>query len=186
MLSDSFSSPGCRACWSLCRPWSHSSLHPAYIEIQCLGQVTKLVVSVPRGTKEEIKQTIEKDYYRLDFTLDKIRPNYFFDETCQGSVPQAIQAFLESTSFEDAIRNAISIDGDSDTIAAITGAIAGAFLECRQKLGKVHTGIWTHPSKRSSTEMKIIRNYSEPPLKSCKFYSENEYLCIKTGNMHKY
>jgi len=52
--------------------------------------------------------------------------NYEFDATCQGSVPQAIIAFLESSDFEDAIRNAISIGGDSDTIAAITGSIAEA------------------------------------------------------------
>ena len=49
------------------------------------------------------------------------------DETCQGSVPQALEAFFESTSFEDAIRNAISIGGDSDTIGAITGSVAGAY-----------------------------------------------------------
>lgn len=59
-------------------------------------------------------------------SLDSIRKDYKFDETCQGSVPQAIIAFLESTDFEDAIRNAISIGGDSDTIAAITGSIAEA------------------------------------------------------------
>lgn len=59
-------------------------------------------------------------------SLDSIRKDYEFDETCQGSVPQAIIAFLESMDFEDAIRNAISIGGDSDTIAAITGSIAEA------------------------------------------------------------
>ena len=59
-------------------------------------------------------------------SLDSIRKDYEFDETCQGSVPQAIVAFLESTDFEDSIRNAISIGGDSDTIAAITGSIAEA------------------------------------------------------------
>ena len=59
--------------------------------------------------------------------MDEIRPSYRFDETCQGSVPQAIEAFLESKDFEDAIRNAISIGGDSDTIAAITGSIAEGF-----------------------------------------------------------
>lgn len=63
----------------------------------------------------------------MDFTLDKIRPAYRFDVSCQGSVPQAIEAFLESTGFEDAIRGAISIGGDSDTIAAITGSIAEAY-----------------------------------------------------------
>lgn len=77
--------------------------------------------------KEEIKSALIRDYYPLDFTLDEIRPSYEFDVSCQGSVPQAIEAFVESTSFEDAIRNAVSIGGDSDTIAAICGAVAGAF-----------------------------------------------------------
>ena len=76
--------------------------------------------------KDEIKERIEKDYYKLDFTLDSIRDCYKFNETCQGTVPQAITAFLESTSFEDTIRNAISIGGDSDTLAAIAGSIAEA------------------------------------------------------------
>ena len=67
-------------------------------------------------------------YYPLDFTLDQIRPTYKYDVSCQGSVPQALEAFFESTSFEDAIRNAVSIGGDSDTIAARTGAIAEAFF----------------------------------------------------------
>ncbi|MBR3821972.1 MAG: ADP-ribosylglycohydrolase family protein, partial [Kiritimatiellae bacterium] len=75
----------------------------------------------------EIREVIVKDYYPLNFTIDEIRPHYKFDVSCQGSVPQALQAFFESTSFEDAIRNAISIGGDSDTIAAITGAVAGAY-----------------------------------------------------------
>ena len=78
-------------------------------------------------SKEEIKAVIVRDYYPLDFTLDEIRPGYEFDVSCQGSVPQAIAAFMESTSFEDAIRNAVSIGGDSDTIAAICGSVAGAF-----------------------------------------------------------
>lgn len=59
-------------------------------------------------------------------TLDEIRPTYQFNESCQDTVPQAIIAFLESTGFEDAIRNAISLGGDSDTLAAITGSIAEA------------------------------------------------------------
>lgn len=79
------------------------------------------------SSKEEIRALIEKDYYKLAFTLDQIRPTYKFDGTCQGTVPQSIEAFLESTSFEDAIRNAISIGGDSDTLAAITGSIAEAY-----------------------------------------------------------
>ena len=75
----------------------------------------------------EIRNVIEKNYYPLDFTLDDIRDSYCFNETCQNTVPQALEAFLESTCFEDAIRNAISIGGDSDTLAAITGAVAGAY-----------------------------------------------------------
>lgn len=75
----------------------------------------------------EIRDYIDKHYYPMNFTLDGIREAYHFDVSCQGSVPQAIMAFLESTSFEDAIRNAISIGGDSDTIAAICGGIAEAY-----------------------------------------------------------
>lgn len=74
-----------------------------------------------------IKSFIEHNYYKIDFTLDEIRPSYQFNETCQDTVPQALEAFFESTSFEDAIRNAISIGGDSDTLAAISGAVADAY-----------------------------------------------------------
>ena len=80
------------------------------------------------ASQEEIRQRIRKDYYPLDQTLDEIRPDYKFNVTCLGSVPQAIEAFLEASDFEDAIRNAISIGGDSDTIAAMAGGIAEAFF----------------------------------------------------------
>ena len=75
----------------------------------------------------DIRTVVERDYYAINFTLDEIRPEYRFNETCQDTVPQAFAAFLESTGFEDAIRNAISIGGDSDTLAAITGSIAQAY-----------------------------------------------------------
>ena len=75
----------------------------------------------------EIRKHINDNYYPMDFTLDSIRDSYKFNETCQNTVPQAITAFLESTSFEDAIRNTISIGGDSDTLGAITGGIAQAY-----------------------------------------------------------
>lgn len=78
------------------------------------------------ASMDEIKQYISK-YYTIDFTIDEIRPTYDYDITCQGAVPQAMQAFFESKSFEDAIRNVISIGGDSDTLAAITGAVAEAY-----------------------------------------------------------
>ena len=80
-----------------------------------------------KKSKEEIADYIRKNFYPMEETLDEIRSYYDFNESCQGSVPQAITAFLESKSFEDAIRNAVSIGGDSDTIAAITGSIALAF-----------------------------------------------------------
>ena len=78
-------------------------------------------------SKDEIRDFVNQNYYKLDFTLDDLYGAYQWSSTCQGSVPQAIECFLESTSFVDAIRNAISIGGDSDTIAAMTGAIAEAF-----------------------------------------------------------
>lgn len=75
----------------------------------------------------EIRDYIDKNYYPMNFTLNEIRETYEFNETCQDTVPQALQAFFESTGFEDAIRNAISIGGDSDTLAAICGGIAEAY-----------------------------------------------------------
>ena len=79
-------------------------------------------------SKSFIKNYIEKKFqYNLRFTLNQIRGSYGYDISCQGSVPQAIVAFLESENYEDAIRKAISIGGDSDTIACITGGIAQAF-----------------------------------------------------------
>ena len=84
-------------------------------------------------TMAEIKEYVSR-FYKIDFTLDEIRPTYGFYETCQESVPQAFEAFFESVSFEDAIRNAISIGGDSDTIAAITGSVAEAYYGISDKL----------------------------------------------------
>ncbi|MDR2634680.1 MAG: ADP-ribosylglycohydrolase family protein [Clostridiales bacterium] len=78
-------------------------------------------------SRRQIGEYVKKNYYPINFTLNEIRATYKFNETCQKTVPQAIAAFLESTSFEDAIRNAVSIGGDSDTLGAIAGAIAEAF-----------------------------------------------------------
>lgn len=78
--------------------------------------------------KEAIRLRITDRFgYNLDRTVDDIRPSYVFDVSCQGTVPQAIIAFLDSDSYEDAVRNAISLGGDSDTLACITGGIAEAF-----------------------------------------------------------
>lgn len=93
------------------------------------AEATAVAVYLARSGKSmiEIRDYIETHYYRIKFKLADIRANYTFDVSCQGSVPQALEAFFESTSFEDAIRNAVSIGGDSDTIAAITGGIAEAY-----------------------------------------------------------
>ena len=88
-----------------------------------------------KHTKEEIKEYV-KQYYPINFTLDEIRDTYGFYETCQQSVPQALEAFFEGTDFEDTIRNAISIGGDSDTIAAIAGPIAEAYFGIDEEMKK--------------------------------------------------
>ncbi len=94
------------------------------------AQATALAILLARQgvSQPEIRTEIAGRFgYNLGRTLDQIRPEYSFDVSCQGSVPEAIIAFLESVDFEDAIRKAISLGGDSDTIACITGGIAEAF-----------------------------------------------------------
>ena len=88
-----------------------------------------------RHSKEEIRDYIHNNFYPMDRTLDQIRENYKFEGTCQKSVPEAIIAFLESTDFEDAIRNTISLGGDADTMGAITGSIAWSFYRFQSKTG---------------------------------------------------
>lgn len=85
---------------------------------------------MPRTTRDRglIRSKIQERFaYNFGRTVESIRPTYSFDITCQGTVPEAIIAFLDSHSYEDAIRNAISLGGDSDTLAWITGGIAEAF-----------------------------------------------------------
>jgi ADP-ribosylglycohydrolase len=94
------------------------------------AQATALTILLARqgASQADIREEIASRFgYSLDRTPDEIRPGYAFDVSCQGSVPEAIIAFLESTDYENAIRLAISIGGDSDTIACMTGGIAEAF-----------------------------------------------------------
>ena len=96
------------------------------------AEATALAIFLARegADKETIRQSISDHFgYDLDRSIDDIRPTYRFDITCQGSVPEAIIAFLDSTSFDDAIRNAVSLGGDADTQAAIAGAIAEAYYK---------------------------------------------------------
>ena len=93
-------------------------------------------------SKAQIRKYIEKEYYPLKKTCDQIRPSYHFDVSCQGTVPQAITAFLEGESFEDVIRTAVSLGGDCDTLTCIAGSMAEAFYgvpenyiaECKTRL----------------------------------------------------
>lgn len=96
------------------------------------AQATATAVFLARTEvgKADIKRFVESSFgYDLSRTLDQIRPAYSFDISCQGTVPQALTAFLESNDFEDAVRKAISLGGDSDTLACITGGIAEAFYK---------------------------------------------------------
>lgn len=94
------------------------------------AQATAAAIYLARigKSKPEIRRYIQTTFsYDLNRTCDEIRPDYFFDESCQGTVPEAIIAFLDSTDFENAIRLAVSLGGDSDTLACITGGIAEAY-----------------------------------------------------------
>lgn len=96
------------------------------------AQATALAIFLARkgSSKQEIRRELTtRFHYDLGHTIEEIRPSYRFDETCQGSVPQSIVAFFESENFEDALRKAISLGGDSDTMACITGGIAQAFYK---------------------------------------------------------
>jgi ADP-ribosylglycohydrolase len=94
------------------------------------AQAAALAVFLARtgNSREEIRTEIATRFgYDLSRTVAAIRPGYSFDISCQGTVPEALIAFLDSTSYEDAIRNAVSLGGDSDTLACISGGIAEAF-----------------------------------------------------------
>ncbi len=94
------------------------------------AQATALAVFLARtgSSKEDIRGEISSRFgYDLQRTCDDIRPHYSFDVTCQGSVPEAIIAFLDATDFESTIRLAISLGGDADTLACIAGGIAQAY-----------------------------------------------------------
>ena len=96
------------------------------------AQSTAAAIFMARNgkSKEEIKNYISTRYgYNLNRTCDEIRPVYDWDSSCQGTVPEAIVAFMDSTDFESAIRLAVSLGGDSDTLACITGGIAEAFYK---------------------------------------------------------
>lgn len=126
----------------------------------------------------EIRDYINKHYYSMNFRLDEIRDSYEFNETCQDTVPQAIEAFLESTSFEDAIRNAISIGGDSDTLAAITGSIAEAYYGIPTDIRK-HA--LTYLDERLLKLLIEFENKYEPLLEKGNVKVKTKKKEVKTG-----
>ncbi|EFI34791.1 ADP-ribosylation/Crystallin J1 [Desulfonatronospira thiodismutans ASO3-1] len=96
------------------------------------GQATAAAIFLDRQgkTRDEIKTYIENEFgYDLNRHVDEIRTTYQFDVSSQGTVPQAVRAFIDSSGFEDALRTAVSLGGDSDTLACITGGIAQAFYK---------------------------------------------------------
>ncbi len=117
------------------------------------AQATAAAIYMARTgkSKAEIKQYIETRFkYDLNRTCDMIRPTYQFNESCQGTVPEAIIAFLDSTDFENAIRLGISLGGDSDTLTCITGAIAEAFYK------SIPSYMIDEVNKRLPSEFKLI------------------------------
>ena len=122
------------------------------------AQATALAIFMARkgANKDEIKATIESEFgYDLNFSIDELRPKYGWEHSgaglCQGSVPQAIRCVLEATDYEDTIRNAVSLGGDSDTLACIAGGIAEPLFGVPQKL--------------YSTGMSILKHYFPEPYK---------------------
>ena len=117
--------------------WSAEVTHNHPEGIKGAQAVAGAIFLARKGaSKAEIKKYIEDNYYTLNFTLDEIRPKYSFDVTCEGSVPQAIECFLEAEDYEDAIRNAVSLGGDADTQGAMAGAIAEAFFGIPDEIQK--------------------------------------------------
>lgn len=119
------------------------------------------------ASKSEIKDFIIRRFgYDLDRTLDEIRPGYKFNASCQGSVPEAIIAYLESTGFEDAIRNAISIGGDSDTIGSMTGAIAAAEYGIQDQIAQQCEDLLPNELKEILSKFEhIISSKSKPSIR---------------------
>lgn len=93
------------------------------------AEATAAVIFLARKgkSKAEIREYVEKEFYKLEKTCDKIRADYKFDVSCQGTVPVAITAFLEGNNFEDVLRISISLGGDSDTLACIACGMAEAY-----------------------------------------------------------
>ena len=111
--------------------------HNSYEAIICAQAVSmSIYMAKNKKSKEEIRKYIEENYFSLDFDIEDLRHNYKFSSKCTESVPQAIYIFLTANDFEDGIRKAISIGGDSDTIACICGSILESYYGVPEDLFK--------------------------------------------------
>jgi ADP-ribosylglycohydrolase len=123
------------------------------------AQATAAAIFLARTgkSKADIKGYIQETFhYDLDRSVDQIRPGYGFDVSCMGSVPEAMIAFLESTDYEDTVRTAVSLGGDSDTIACIAGGIAEAFYR------EIPTGIIQEAKKRLDKDLlSVVEKFNE-------------------------
>ena len=124
--------------------WTAEVTHNHHEGVKGAEAVAACIFMARKGcTKEEIKEYVESTFhYDLSRTVDEIKPGYSFDVSCQGSVPESIICFLEADSFESAVRNAVYLGGDTDTMGAIAGSIAEAYYgvpeslkeECRKRV----------------------------------------------------
>lgn len=136
--------------------------------IKCAEAVAVSIFLLRNGlSKEKLKEYIESNYFKLDYNLDDLRLNYLFTSRAIDSVPQAIYCFLESKDFENAIRISLSIGGDSDTIAAITGALAEAYYGVPEDLiEKVN---------------QYLKDYMNPVLE--KYYGKNKKKVLEVKHV---
>ena len=132
--------------------------------IKCAEAVSVSIFLLRNGiSKINLRRYIEANYFKLDYNLEDLRHNYTFTSKAIDSVPQAIFCFLESNDFEDTIRNALSIGGDTDTIACIAGSVAEAYYGVDENI--------------KDEVMKYIPNYMKDILD--KFYERKKILCKK-------
>lgn len=140
------------------------------------AEATAAVIYLARTghSKAEIKKYVEKEFYRLDKTCDEIRPDYKFKVSCQGTVPVAITAFLEGQDFEDVLRTAVSLGGDSDTLTCIACGMAEAFYDIPSSILKDAVSFLTD-------ELKDIVNifYSSYKQNRINSSGETEKIIIK-------
>jgi hypothetical protein len=154
------------------------------------AQATAAAIFMARNgaTKAEIKAYVEQTYgYNLSQCCDEIRPTYTFDESCQGTVPQAFAAFFDSVDFESAIRLAVSLGGDSDTLACVTGGVAEGFYGMKQGLPEV-SGVGGGEMRFGEEALKrlpedirrVVEAFYERIVETKKkFWGKNESATIK-------